>query len=565
MRNPFQTPFAAVFCNEVLINMKRVAPYVMMVLFASNAVLWWGWGPAVARGWATNSEFYIQRNFGGFSLVLGLPIFTGVIMGDPVIRDFRLGVDPLIFSKPVGRGSYLLGKFFGNFFVLVCCQSVFAITLFVLQWVPFSGMVTLPVRIVPYFKHFFFALVISHMALGAIYFLAGTLTRSAKVVFGLMAGFYPIFIALSYAVHNLPTAFGMFFAPLGFNISGLGGNYWELPAEYLNNLAINYSLTAYANRASTLVFAALLLLIVYFRFSIAERTSASDHFTKLTLLEAAERVAYVAPSHGLIDLPIPASATRDLIALPEVTSTRGPAATRFKIIAALYVEFRLLRSERGLIVLFPLAIFLSFLSVPFSRIAPEVSYSVTSATNTANMLLLFLAGVIVFYTGEAMHRDREVKIEPVVWSTPAPNSVFLVSKWLAMMLLALSLVVIGGLTTVVVQLLRGHTPVDFSAYLIINAMVVLPGIIFLTASMVGLNVLLRNKYLTYVVAVGTGAGLVYLYNAGYNHWLYNPLLYRLWKYPDLTSGTMLANRLYCFAIAAAFLALAHVLFQRKSA
>ena len=69
------------------------------------------------------------------------------MMGDPVIRDFRLGVDPLIFSKPVGRASYLLGKFFGNFFVLVCCQSAFVITFFLLQWVPFSGMVKLPVRI----------------------------------------------------------------------------------------------------------------------------------------------------------------------------------------------------------------------------------------------------------------------------------------------------------------------------------------------------------------------------------------------------------------------------------
>src|SRR4026207_1956132 len=139
MRSPFQTSFAAVFANEVLLNTKRVAPYVLMVLFSANAILWWGWGPAVARGWATNSDFYIQRNFGGFTFILGLPIFTAIIVGDTIIRDLRLNVDPLIFSKPVGRGSYVLGKFLGSFFVLVCCQSAFAITLFVLQWVPFSG------------------------------------------------------------------------------------------------------------------------------------------------------------------------------------------------------------------------------------------------------------------------------------------------------------------------------------------------------------------------------------------------------------------------------------------
>jgi multisubunit Na+/H+ antiporter MnhB subunit len=89
-------------------------------------------------------------------------------------------------------------------------------------------------------------------------------------------------------------------------------------------------------------------------------------------------------------------------------------------------------------------------------------------------------------------------------------------------------------------------------------------VIFITALVVTLNVLLRNKYVTYVVAVGIGAGLIYLYNLGYNHWLYNPLLYKLWHYTNLTTATTLAQRLYCLALAIALLALAHLLFERKS-
>ena len=572
MKNPLHTPFAAVFANEVLLNSRRVAPYMMMALFAANAVLWWGWGPAAGRGWATNSEFYIQRNFGGFSFVLGLPIFTAVIMGDPVIRDFRLGVDPLIFSKPIGRASYLLGKFLGNFFVLVCCQSAFAITIFLLQWVPFSGMVTLPVRVVPYVKHFFVIVVISHLVFAVIYFAAGTLSRNARVVYGLAACFYPGFIAFQLLLlNNLPRIFRVFLDPSGFNVlgplkAGESSRFdeWSQSAEFLNQFVPTYSLAAYVNRASMIVITGVCLLIVYWRFTIVPETKEGDHFTKLTLAEAPERIAYSAPSYELIDLPVEASPARDRIALPKVTSTRGPATTLFKMLAAIRIEFQLLRAERGFIVLIPLAIFLSFLSVPFSKIATEVSYSVTSATNTANMLLLFLACVSVFYTGEAMHRDREVKIEPVVWSTPAPNSVLLLSKWLAMTVLSLLLVIVGSLTTIITQLLRGHTPVDLPAYLIIDSVVVVPGVIFLTAFVVALNLLLRNKYLTYVVAVGIGAGLFYSYNVGYNHWLYNPLLYRLWKYADLTSTTILAYRFYCLALAAAFLALAHIFFERKS-
>jgi ABC-2 type transport system permease protein len=564
MTNPFQTPFAAVFSNEVLLNIKRVAPYVLMVFFASNAVLWWGWGPAVERGWATNSDFYIQRNFSGFAIILGLPIFTGIIMGDPVIRDFRLGVHPLIFSKPIGRGAYLLAKFFGNFFVLICCQSAFAITFFLLQWVPFSGMVTQPVRIVPYFKHFVFIVVISHLGLAAIYFLVGTLSRSAKVVFGLAAFFYPIYIALALLFRNLPKPFRVFIAPFGLEMSPVAGNPWQLSAGFLNSLVTSYSLTAYANRASVIVWSTLLLLIVYWRFRIEWQEGTSDSLTKLTLSDEPDRVAYSVPTIYSPDSPLDTTPIRERIKLPKVTSIQGAVATRFKLLAAIGVEFRLLRAERGLIVLIPLSILLSFLSVPFSRIAPEISSSVTSATNTANMLLLFLTCVIVFYMGESMHRDRELKIEPVVWSTPAPNSVLLLSKYFTLTLLALALVIVGSLTTIATQLLRGQTPVDISAYLIINGILVVPGIVFVTALTVVLNVLLRNKYLTYVVSFGTGAGLIYLYNIGYNHWLYNPLLVRTWTYSDLTSGTILASRLYCLGLAAILLMLAPVCFERRS-
>jgi ABC-2 type transport system permease protein len=565
MRNPFQTQFAAVFTNEVLLNIKRVAPYVLMAFFASNAVLWWGWGPAVGRGWATNAEFYIQRNMGAFSFILGLPIFTAVIIGDAVIRDFRLGLDPLIFSKPVGRGSYLLGKFLGNFFVLVCCQSAFAITLFLLQWVPFSGMVVLPLRIVPFFKHFLFIVVISHLVLAAIYFAAGTLTRKPKVVYGLAACFYPAYIAYQLLLKNLPGIVGVITDPLGWSVQfGLGPGIWQMSSAFLNQYVVTYGVAAYVNRASMIIMASLCLLIVYLRFRIDPmETRSAALFPRMMLSEVPDRIAYSSPS-VLFDLPIAASPARDQIRLPKVTSTQGVEATLFRIIGAIGVEFRLLRAERSLLLFLPVVIFFSFFSVPFSRISSEVSYSVIAATNTTNSLLLCFACMIVFYMGEIMHRDREVKIEPVVWSTPAPNSVLLLSKCLAMTLLALSLAMLGGATAICAQMLRGYTPVDLSAYFIINGVVVVPSIIFMTAMVVALNVLLRNKYASYVIAVGTGAGLFYLYSIGYNHWLYNPLLYKLWTYADLTTPTILTQRLYCLALAAACLVLAHIFFERKS-
>jgi hypothetical protein len=82
------------------------------------------------------------------------------------------------------------------------------------------------------------------------------------------------------------------------------------------------------------------------------------------------------------------------------------------------------------------------------------------------------------------------------------------------------------------------------------------------------NVALRNKYAFYVVSVGTAAGLFYLYSNGYNHWLYNPFMYRVWTYADLTRTASLKgivlHRLYFLVFAIMSLMLSHVLFPRKS-
>ena len=221
-----------------------------------------------------------------------------------------------------------------------------------------------------------------------------------------------------------------------------------------------------------------------------------------------------------------------------------------------------------MVVVIPLAILLSFLSLPFSAGVSDVSASASFASHSANGVLLFLLGVIVFYTGEAMHRDREVRIEPVIWSVPAPNNVLLLSKFASTFLLALFLLGFVAATAMLTQLLRGQTPVKILPYLITYTVILVPSLAFMAGISVALNVLLRDKYLTYAVSIATGSGLFYLYTQGYNHWLYNPVLYGLWTPADLTgfgSGfpRLMSLRAYCLAITVACLLIAHLRFERR--
>jgi ABC-type transport system involved in multi-copper enzyme maturation permease subunit len=573
MRSPTQTAFAAVFQNEVLLNSKRVAPYALMILFAAYAVLLWGHGPAVRLGWATNSDFYIVRNLLAVSFLF-FPIFNAVIMCDPVIRDFRTEIDPLIFSKPISRTEYLLGKFFGNFFVLVCCQAAFPLMLLVLQAFRTSQMIVQPVRVFPYFKHFLFFAVITHLVMAAFYFTVGTLTRNTKIVYGLAVCFYPLYISYGvFLLRGLPLRGRMLLDPMLLGAT-LPGNGFLNTADFLNQYVVSYTPDMILNRALMGVVTAVSLTILYFRFAITEPNRNAEKFSALNLSTAAERLYYdpetfeAARSDQFEKRDFEREVRRDSVPLPVVVRNNdGVKANLRKLVAAAALELRLLRSEKSLIVMIPLAVLISFLELPFSASVSDVSHSFAFASSSAQGSLLFLLGVIVFYAGEAMHRDREVKVEPVLWSTPAPNNVFLISKFLATLLLAFFLLLLIGLTAMLTQFLRGQTPVEVSAYLITYSVILFPSLAFVAAASIALNVLLRDKYLAYAIIIGISSGLFYFYTQGYNHWLYNPVLYGLWIPADLTGTTagasrIVALRLYCIALTCLFLLIAHLFFAR---
>lgn len=572
MRSPAHTSFGAIFRNEVLLNAKRVAPYAMAILCGGNALLWWGWGPATGRGWAVNSDFFIAGALPVYSFMT-LPLFTALFMADPVIRDFRVSVDPLIFSKPISRAEYLLGKFFGNFFVLVCCQSAFVLTWFALQAVHKPGVVTQDVKVVPYIKHFLVFVVISHLVLAAFYFAVGALTRSAKIVYGLGVSFYPLYITYqSVFVKSLPSRWQVALDPLLMNRGNVHA--YERSAEWLNQLVITYDSDLIVNRGMMILFAAICLTILYLRFTIAERPGKVEKFSMLNLSTAVERVYYDLDSfqetrgdqfekHDSRE-----KGMHRVVPLPEVDrANEGIRANINKLVAALGVEFRLLLSERSLVVIMPLAIVLSTLEVAFWNVTPEPSFSAAYAGNTARSLLLFLLGITVFYTGEAMHRDRDLKIEPLLWSQPGPNYVLLLSKFLATLALTLALVLLVGVIAIALQILKHNGPIEFAAYLRIYGLILIPNAIFLAAAVLVVNVFLRDRYVTYAAAIGICASLFYLYSQGHNGWLYNPLLFQLWDYADLIGGAkysqILRHRTYILTLAAVFIGLAHLCYQRK--
>src|SRR5215213_1637829 len=561
MRNPFQTPFAAVFTTEILLNAKRIAPYFMALLCGANGVLWWGWGPSTMYGWAVNSDFFISGTLPIYSF-LTLPLFTALFMADPVIKDFRAGIDPLIFSKPITRAQYLLGKFFGNFFVLVCCQSAFVLTWFVLQAVRKEGVVVVPgVTVVPYIKHFLLLVVMSHLGLAAFYFVVGALTRSAKIVYGLGISFYPIYITYHVGfLKGLSPRWRNNLDPLVMNWHNV--HLERRDAAFVNQMTIVYDFDLIANRATLLVIAVLLLTFLYYRFKTAERPQPAENLSWLNLSANAAGHVYEMP--GVVSQEF----RKTVVPIPAVsTANDGFANNIQKLIAALTVELRLLFSERSLAVVMSLAVFLSILEVIFWPVSADPSFSAAYAGNTASSMLLFLVGIPIFYIGEAIHRDRDVRVEGLLWSHPIPSYVILSAKFLSTLLLVFGFILSVGVIAIVAQIVKGNTPLELSAYLNVYSLILVPNAIFLCATFLTLHVLLPGRYLAYAAGIGICVGLFYLYSQGHSNSLYNPLLFKLWSYSDLAGPDrlrILMHRGYTLTLAAGFITIAHLVNARRT-
>jgi ABC-type transport system involved in multi-copper enzyme maturation permease subunit len=569
MKSSVTHPLRAIIQTEMLYNTRRIAPYALFILFSGNAILWWAGGPAISRGWATNSDFYIVRLFGGFSFMT-LPLFTAMMMGDPVIRDFRVRIDPLIFSKPINRMQYLLGKFLGNFLVLIICQSGFALTLFLLQAFRTTDMIVLPARAFPYLKHFVIFVIISNLALAALCFAIGTLTRNVKIVYGLMTAFYLLYIGWQLTLKGLPPRWRIALDPLLFNVITEVST--GKSSEWLNQLVIHYSADMLINRVLMLGLAISILVVVYLRFSLSERASRPRRSPSPTLLNLSTQPDRLYDEsqdfHTTANLPnLPRGKP---LAMPAINLTNvGLVAEVKKFLAAVTIEFRLLSAERSSVVLIPLVVFLCTVQLSYFGAPPDVSVSAAYATSMADSLMFLFFAITIFYTGEALHRDRELRIEPVLWSAPTANWSLLLAKFIAIFLLTFMLWVAVTFLAILVQLFRGQTPVEPGVYVLIYLVVLLPGVVFMIGASVALNVFLRDKYLVYAVSLGLGGGLFYLFNQGHNHWLYNPVLYNLWRYSSLIEPgkprtLILTQRLYWLAFTTLGWALAHLFYARKT-
>ncbi len=192
--------------------------------------------------------------------------------------------------------------------------------------------------------------------------------------------------------------------------------------------------------------------------------------------------------------------------------------------------------------------------------------------NTLNLLICFL---LLFYTVESLHKERNRRMHEIFGSAPVDTGAMLLGKTMgnaAMAGLILVVALLAGAGMILYQQLANGSPVgyDIFPFVAVWGGVLLPTFAFWTALVTALFSLLRNRYAAYIGGLAVLVHTIYRQETGGTpEWATNWMGWNLVQWTDMGAFTLhgtpiLLNRLLCLSFVPLLVAVSVRWFPRRA-
>ncbi len=435
-----------------------------------------------------NAPSVIQQYYGVMSLIALLMITA--IMNATANRDFDSGFSSILFSYPISRSSYFFGKFLGAYLIALLPLLGISVGALLGPLMPWAD----PNRFGPVYWEGH----IQGMLCFGIpnTFIIGVLTYALAVTFrnnmvsfiGAMGLLVLYAVAGNFIADMEKEGLANLLDPFGFYPVSLASKYATV--EELNTTAVVLKGDLLINRLVWVGLSVLLLWVLYFRFSFQQK---KEKPSKKQIQKTAEQKV----------VPV--------FQRPEV---RLDDNTRFSLpVFAKMVGFEwraIVKNQTFLIILFigiiNLITSLTFFTGKYGSANYPLSYDVIDRISGA--FYLFLMGIIVFYSGVLVWRDRDAKLDELKDATPTATAMFLSSKIVALLISIQLILMVTILIGVIAQASYGYFHFEWGVYarlLLVNDFLFFA---YLTVLAVFFHYLINNRYIAYfafvVFIVATG-------------------------------------------------------------
>lgn len=499
--------FIQVFLFEIRYRLRRPTTWVyffllLALLFSTMAI-----NGVVFGG---NNIFKNSPLSIALALVVGSAfgmLISSAMFSITIQRDFELGMYPLFFTTPVGKPSYILGRFAGTFVVTALIFTGMPLGIYLGTVIsPALGWVD-PSRIGP--NHFinylqpYLVFVLPNMFItGSIFFAVATLTRRmlfsylANVI--LLVAYLISFTQLSDLEHIKTYAL---MDPFGLMACLDVLRYWT--AVESNSMLVPFKSSVMYNRIIWIGMGFLISAFCYWRFKM-----------QTPLGSGRQKKTDDASIAGI-----------DLSQLPVTTPSYSTGNYFALMLNGAWVNFlNIIRQLPFIgIVLGGIAfmIFASFsLQAQYDTKIYPVTYALLEATGGS--FLLFMLIIITFYSGELVWNERELKLDQMYDSLPVPNWLSFWSKALTLFCVLTLLETLIMVVSILIQLAHGYTHLELGLYFKSLYLISLPRYMLISIFALFIQTVISNKYAGHFAMVVYYIVVYMILNrAGYEHNLYH--------------------------------------------
>lgn len=504
--------FKEIFLFEIKYRFSRPATwaYFGILIIFGLIVSIGGNGPASEKVFV-NSPIAIATMLSTIS-IFGI-MLASAIMGVPVYRDIEHKTENYFFSYPITEKGYLLGRFCGSMTVLLLVSLGLHVGLIIGFIIgPFAGYEE-PERftsfnlwwyiqptLMLYWTNFFFA--------GCIFF---ALVSSTKKVMLAYAGgailfiTYLITLTLTQDIENKDLV--SLLDPFGLGTYENIIRYWT--PEEQNSMTVPFQGLLIWNRLIWLGFGLLALLYTLFKFDF--QTFLNKNYTSKK-------------KNDNLDDHNEATAFTKIPRTSKVFSTNLNVKLLFELA---FMEFKnIVRDNFFIAILIAAVLFLFFDawfgSPIYGTPSLPLTYYMLEMKNGTYIILIFI--LIVFMTGEVLHRERGVNYDQIYGALPLPNRLVYGSKFLALVMISFVLVNIIMLSGVLNQIIKGYFNFEFGMYFTDLYLIEFPKYIIFVLLAFFVHSLVTKKFIGHVIAIAIWVllfGLNSLANVDNNLYLYS--------------------------------------------
>ena len=426
-----------------------------------------------------NAPFVIQ-NFYAIAGIFTL-LMTTAFVNAAAARDFAYNTWQMVFSTPLKRSDFLLGRFFGAAIVSVIPILGVSFGILIARYMPWADADRFgPIIWSAHLKSILVFAIPNTLFVAAIIFAVAALTRSTITSFiaalVLLVG-YAVSDAFLSDIRNETIA--AITDPFGSRAFDLMTKYWTVSDR--NKLSLGWEGLLLWNRLLWMTVSGLVFAFAYNRFSFSERS------------RRAKRVE---------DRPAPLAAS---VAMPSVRASHDFSAALRQFAGSVTTEFfGIVKSTSFIVIL--LASMLNM--IPALIFSAGEGYGNQSLPVTywicdmiAGTLYLFLIGMVTYYAGVLVWKERDAGMDEICDATPRPGWISFASKFSALLGTVMIILLVAILCGIVVQAFHGYTRFQLGLYA--KSILAVDFSLFFFLSMLAffIHVLSPNKYIGYFAYV----------------------------------------------------------------